>query len=102
MFKIMAERCNECLYGTNKIVSDSRRKEIIRKLDKTDDYFICHKATIAHQKVACRGDWEQRDCGKAGRMATVFNMVEFVPETELQQKERKNGKRKNKRSGKSQ
>jgi hypothetical protein len=82
-FKVMEERCNQCLYGPNKIVSNARRAEIIRKLDRSDSHFICHKATIAGQKVACRGDWDQRGCGQIGRIASRVGMVEFLPESAL-------------------
>lgn len=100
-FKIMAERCNECLYGPDKIVSNCRRKELIKELNQKDDFFICHKATIEQQAVACRGDWDQRLCGQAGRIAGRLGILEFVSESELQQKEKESGKRKNQRGNKS-
>jgi hypothetical protein len=80
MFKIMNDRCNECLYGPDKIVSNARRSQIIREINRKDSYFICHKATIAGQIVACRGDWDQRGCGQLGRIAGRLNAIEFVPE----------------------
>lgn len=82
-FKVMAERCNQCLYGADKIVSDRRRKEILREIDRRDSHFICHKATIAGQNIACRGDWDQRTCGQIGRMAGRIGMIEFVDEAAL-------------------
>ena len=78
MFKVMENRCDECLFGKDKIVSNKRRAEIIRGLDREDSYFICHKATIAGQRIACRGDWDQRGCGQLGRIAGRCNAVEFV------------------------
>ncbi len=67
-FKVLSERCDQCLYGPNKIVGETRRKQILRELTTTDGHFICHKATWAEKKVACRGDWEQRTCGQLGRI----------------------------------
>ena len=81
--EIMAERCNECLYGPDKIVSNSRRAKILRKLKREDGYFICHKATIAGLKYACRGDWDQRRCGQMGRIADRLGLIKFVNEQEL-------------------
>lgn len=75
MFKVMEERCKECLFGPNKIVSNDRRSEIIREITRKDSYFNCHKST----GVACRGDWDQRGCGQLGRIAGGLNAVEFVP-----------------------
>jgi hypothetical protein len=77
-FKVMEQRCDECLFGKDKIVSNARRSEILRSLDREDSYFICHKATIAGTRVACRGDFDQRGCGQLGRIAGRLNAVEFV------------------------
>lgn len=83
MFEVMAERCNECLYGPNKIVSNARRSDIIREITAKDSHFICHKATLAGRKVACRGDWDQRGCGQIGRIAGRLDAVSFVDEDAL-------------------
>ena len=74
MFKVMEKRCDQCLFGKDKIVSNARRAEIIREIERKDSYFNCHKAT----KVACRGDWDQRGCGQMGRISSRLNAVEFV------------------------
>lgn len=82
-FKVMAERCNQCLYGPDKIVSNTRRAQIIRDLDRRDNHFICHKATLKGKDVACRGDWDQRGCGQIGRIAGRLGVVEFIKESDL-------------------
>jgi hypothetical protein len=74
MFKVMEKRCDQCLFGKDKIVSNERRSEIIRDITRKDSYFICHKA----KEIACRGDWDQRGCGQMGRIAGRLNAVEFV------------------------
>lgn len=83
MFKVMAERCAECLYGRNKIVSNARRTQILREITRKDSHFICHKATLAGQEACCRGDWDQRGGGQMGRIAGRLNLVRFVTEAEL-------------------
>lgn len=87
-FRVMTERCDQCLYGPNKIVSNERRADIILHLNKLDSYFICHKASIVGQEIACRGDWEQRGCGQLGRIAGRLGVVEFVEEKSLPEKRR--------------
>lgn len=72
-FKVMAERCDQCLYGRNRIVNKTRFQEIIATLDRKDNHFICHKATIAGQDVCCRGDWDTRGGGRLGRFAKWLN-----------------------------
>jgi hypothetical protein len=87
VFRVMSERCAECLYGKDKIVSNERRAEILREIERKDTFFICHKSTIAGgPTVACRGDWDQRKCGRAGRLLEalgIVEMVKFVKEEEL-------------------
>jgi hypothetical protein len=83
-FVVMAERCDQCLYGSDKIVSNDRRKEIIRGLDETGGFFICHKSTILGRVVACRGDMEQRGCGQTGRIAEALGMVTYLPEDQIE------------------
>ena len=80
MFYVLDKPCNQCLYGKNKIVSDDRKKQLLKGLENRDDYFICHKATIKNKVVACRGDWNARGCGKTGRIAQVLGLVVFVAE----------------------
>lgn len=77
-FKVMNERCDQCLFGENKIVSNARRAQIIREIRRKDCHFICHKASISGQDVACRGDWDQLGCGQMGRIAGRIGAVQFV------------------------
>lgn len=82
-FAVMTERCDQCLFGPNKIVSNESRAHILRELTRKDNHFICHKASIAGEEVACRGDWDQRGCGQMGRIAGRLQCVVFVSEDEL-------------------
>jgi len=91
-FKVMKERCDQCLYGSDKIVSNARRSQIIREITRKDCHFICHKASIAGQNVACRGDFDQRGCGQLGRIMGRLNAIEFVPEASLKTAKKGSGK----------
>lgn len=82
-FAVMAERCDQCLFGANKIVSNTRRAEILLKIRQEDGYFICHKASIAGVKAACRGDFDQNGCGQLGRIMDRLGAIEFVAEADL-------------------
>lgn len=88
-FEVMAERCDECLFGRDPIVSDDRRRAILADLVETDRHFVCHKATIARSDdgslgVCCRGDYD-RDPARtnAMRMAGRLDIVHFVAERDL-------------------
>jgi hypothetical protein len=82
-FNVLAERCNQCLYGKDKIVSNTRRADLLRGLNAKDDYFVCHKASLVGVTAACRGDWDQRGCGQLGRIADRLGLVNFIAETDL-------------------
>jgi hypothetical protein len=82
-FKVMSKRCDECLYGPNKIVSNERRRELQREMAARDRHFSCHKATIAGVDVCCHGCWTATGGGQLGRIAGRLGAVEFVDESEL-------------------
>lgn len=76
-FEVMAEQCDQCLYSPNKIVSDARRKQLLRELTRKDCHFICHKASIAGRNVCCRADFDRRP-SQMVRIAERLNVVSFV------------------------
>ena len=78
-FRVMAERCDECLFSKNKIVSNARRAEIIREITAGQgSWFHCHKTT----GIACRGDWDKFGCGNIGRVMGRLGAIEFVTLTD--------------------
>ena len=87
-FEVMKERCNQCLYGPDKIVSNKRRSEIIRKVDREDGYFICHKSSMAGGKICCRGDFDRGGGGQLGRIAGRLGCLNFVDEPNPTQSKR--------------
>jgi len=77
-FKVVKERCDQCLFSDNKIVNNSRRKEVLNDCRKKDIHFICHKFTIAgNQDVCCKGFYETQT-SQMMRIAQRLNAVEFV------------------------
>ena len=77
MFKVKKERCSECLYSDNKIVSNERRKELLREIAKNDSHFICHKASIEGKDVCCKGFYESSSSNLI-RISQRMGMVKFV------------------------
>lgn len=57
-FRVMNERCDQCLFSKNKIVSDERRREILEGCKAEDRHFECHKSTLAGVPVCCRGFYD--------------------------------------------
>lgn len=76
--KVAKEKCDQCLYTSNRIVSNARATQIIRDCAKKDTHFECHKGTIAGNPVVCRGCFESRNPGQLVRIMERLNGIEFV------------------------
>ncbi len=80
--KVCAARCNQCLFSDQRIVSKTRKAELIRNARRADAHFICHKHTMANPKaqVMCRGWYETQPPSQLLRIAERLNCVTFVEE----------------------
>lgn len=81
-YALMAERCDQCLIGKDRIVPGSRAAEIVRQIRRDDCKFICHKAQLAGlENVACRGVHDLVGPCRAFRFAKAFGIeiVEISP-----------------------
>lgn len=72
-FKVTKERCSECLYSKDKIVSNARRKQLLSDIKKADSHFVCHK----EDDVCCRGFYDSGTSNMI-RISQRLGMVEFV------------------------
>ena len=77
MLQVKKKCCGQCLFSKNKIVSEARKKSLLKDIENNDTHFICHKATIEKKEVVCRGFYEQRT-SQMIRISQRLNMVEFV------------------------
>lgn len=86
-FKVMKERCDQCLFGDNPVVSDARRKQILNQCRKFDSHFVCHKPAALELRgeykgdteICCRGFWDANPNGtQLMRIAERLNQVVFV------------------------
>jgi hypothetical protein len=78
MMKIYSERCDQCLFSPDKIVTNKRRAEILRDCKRRDCHFICHKASMNGEDVCCRGFYETQTSNLI-RIMGRLNGIEFVP-----------------------
>lgn len=83
MLEICEERCNQCLFSEDRIVSKARMAEIIRDCRRNDNHFQCHKHTIAGADVMCRGFYETQPPSQMLRIARRLGVVKFVPLPEV-------------------
>lgn len=85
--KICEKRCDECLYSPAAIVSASKRKAILRDVERKDTFFVCHKSTINGDVVMCRGFYDANpNCGplrvtRAMNEACGEDFIRFVDPT---------------------
>jgi hypothetical protein len=76
--EICEERCNQCLFSENRIVSKARMAEIVRDCRRNDTFFQCHKHTMAGRDVMCRGYYETQPPSQMQRIAERLGVVRFV------------------------
>ncbi len=82
---VASKCCNQCLFGPNKVVTDSRKRSILRGCVEHDEVFVCHKSTIrsADEGMVCRGFFETYpNRGQFRRIAERLGAVAFAdPDT---------------------
>lgn len=79
MMKVYTERCRNCLFSKDAIVSPERRKDILNECKRQQSYFICHKATMNGDDVCCRAYYDE--CGHDSqkiRLAERLNVITFI------------------------
>ncbi|MBL7789374.1 MAG: hypothetical protein JNL75_06015 [Chitinophagales bacterium] len=80
MLKVYNNKCKNCLFTQDRIVSSERAKEIIQECKDTNTHFICHLSTMENNgNICCRGffDNEGDDIDKI-QIAKRLGLVEFV------------------------
>lgn len=77
MFEVTKERCDQCLFSKDKIVSDNRRKEVLNTCKRNDSHFVCHKASIAGKDICCKGFYETQSTNLI-RVMGRLNGIQFV------------------------
>jgi len=77
--QVLSNRCDECLFSPNYIVSQKRKELIIEQTLDKDRYFTCHKARMAGVDICCRGFFDiHKYDSLVTRLALQLNLVEFV------------------------
>jgi len=69
--------CGKCSFGSNKIVSDARKANILIGCARKDTHFICHEATIEKKEVVCAAFYNTRT-SQMIRISQRLGAIEFV------------------------
>ena len=71
--KVCARQCDQCLFGENRIVSATRKADILRKCQQSDGHFVCHKT----EDAVCSGFY-QRYSTNLIRIMGRLDGIEFI------------------------
>ena len=77
MLKVKRKKCDQCLFSNNKVVSDSRKADILIECDYYETHFICHKSSIELGNTCCKGFYDS-ETSQMIRIARRLKMIEFV------------------------
>ena len=79
-FKVQKDKCNQCLFSSNKIVSDESKKQILEECLEDNKHFVCHKSSIADNgKVCCKGFFDNfKNQIAVIELAKILNLIEYV------------------------
>lgn len=82
-FRVMSRRCDQCLFGPNKIVSDEARDDVLRENHEQGTFFTCHKASIANiEGGCCRGFYDATEEGVVIMVKRLGYPIQWIdPET---------------------
>lgn len=69
--------CGKCLFGKNKIVTDARKANILKRCARDDSHFICHEATIDKKEIVCAGFYNI-GTSQMIRISQRLGMIELV------------------------
>jgi len=73
-------RCDECLFTKGRVVSELRKRDILKHCYREGSYFICHKASLKGRAVICRGFAESQDGAgnQAIQVAKFLGCIRYV------------------------
>lgn len=80
VLKVAHQRCKECLFTINRIVSEQRLVEILDECARKNTHFTCHFATLRGEDVVCAGFFENHTSTKIELMQAL-NRIELVDVT---------------------
>lgn len=78
---VMNRPCDQCLFGSNRIVSPERAAQVLATCHEDSRHFVCHKATLVGDETVCAGfyaRWPHHT--PAMRLAAIYpdQLLRFV------------------------
>ena len=83
--KVYNEHCANCLLTPDRIVSPAKAKELLSECLTSENFFICHKASMEDKVVVCKGFFDKfKDDVTVLQLAQRLDYIEFVPQTDCE------------------
>lgn len=77
--QVCEKMCDQCLFTKNKIVDDDRKAELVRQIERSGTYFVCHKGSLAgNHQLCCKGFYDNHRT-LAIALAQHLDRVKFIP-----------------------
>jgi hypothetical protein len=77
--EVCEQRCDQCLFSKDRIVSGERAAELIKGCNKSGRFFVCHKGSInGNDDLCCRGFYDLQSIPLT-QIAGRLDLVRFVP-----------------------
>lgn len=81
--KVYKECCKNCLLSPDSLVSNERRKDIIKTCKEEQNHFVCHKASMRGEDVCCKKFYDELGhVSQLVRIAERLNVVSFIDQPE--------------------
>ena len=79
LFPVRRRHCDQCLYTERKLVSNERRRQILRECRENDTFFNCHKSTIKGEIACCHGFYKRHPYATSVmRHAAKHKLIHFI------------------------
>ena len=79
-FQVYKKPCKNCLFSEDRIVPESRAKNLVAECIQDNTYFICHVSSSEGGEVCCYGFWQRyRNKVTLLKASEYFEQVEFIP-----------------------
>jgi hypothetical protein len=82
----MSRRCNECLFGNSKIVSDEAKADVLATAHTEGGFFQCHKATIGGlEGGCCKGYFDRTEDGIVIAVKRMGYPIQWIDPNSLEE-----------------
>ena len=84
----MSRRCDQCLFGNNKIVSEEAKADVLATAHHNGGFFVCHKASIGGMEGGCcKGYFDKTEDGVVIMVKRMEMPIQWIDPVTLEEVE---------------